>query len=108
MTRTQILLLWAGLLAVMLACRCLPLMLLGERRLPAKVERAIGLIPVAAFTALVANDLMCPELVATDPGSLAALLGASVVVLAVARRSGSLVWCALVGMGAYALLSMMG
>ena len=58
MTRAQILLLWAGLLAVMLACRCLPLMLLGERHLPARVERALRLIPVAAFTALVANDLV--------------------------------------------------
>ena len=105
MTRAQILLLWAGLLAVMLACRSLPLLLLGERRLPARVEQALRLIPVAAFTALVANDLVRPELVTTEPKTMAVLLGASGVVLVVARRSGSLVWCALVGMGVYALLS---
>lgn len=49
---------------------------------------------------------MRPDFVVADPRSLVVLLGASGVVLVVARRSGSLVWCALVGMGVYALLGM--
>lgn len=106
MTTRQILLLWAALLVVMLACRCLPLLLLGDRRLPERVERAIGLIPVAAFTALVANDLVQPDSMATDPLGSLVLAVSSAVVLVVARKTGSLVWCAIVGMGVYAALGM--
>ena len=104
MTTRQILLLWAALLVVMLACRCLPLLLLGDRRLPERVERAIGLIPVAAFTALVANDLVQPDALAGDPHGSMVLMASSAVVLVVARKTGSLVWCAVVGMAVYALL----
>ena len=109
METRQILVLWAALLVVMLACRCLPLLLLGERRLPQRVERAIGLIPVAAFSALVANDLVKPDAFAADPRGTLALFASSAVVLAVARKTGSLVWCAVVGMGVFAVLgAMMG
>lgn len=107
MTCRQILLLWAALLVVMLACRCLPLLLVGDRSLPPRVERAISLIPVAAFSALVANDLVQPDAYAADPGSLVVTLVSSAVVLVVARRSGSLVWCALVGMAVSAALGML-
>ncbi len=107
MDTRQILMLWAALLVVMLACRCLPLLLLGERRLPQRVERAIGLIPVAAFSALVANDLVRPDSFASDPRGTLALLASSAVVLAVAHKTGSLVWCAVVGMGVYATLGVL-
>lgn len=62
MSRDTFLGLWLALLAVMLTCRCLPLLLLRGRELPERVERALSLIPAAAFAALVANDLIQPDL----------------------------------------------
>ena len=97
--------LWAALLAVMLACRCLPLVLLRGRELPARAQRAIGLIPAAAFAALVANDLVKPGEFAAEPRMGAVSLVSAALVLATARKTGSLVWCSVVGMMAYALLS---
>lgn len=104
MTPRDIALLWAALLAVMLACRCLPLLLLGNRSLPHKVEQALSLIPVAAFAALVANDLVQPQAYAEDPRAAVVAAVSAATVAVVARRTGSLVWCAVVGMGIYALL----
>ena len=104
MSRDQILLLWAALLAVMLACRCLPLLLLRGRELPDKARRAIGLIPAAAFAALVANDLVKLEDYAADPRLAVVNLVSAALVLAVARKTGSLVWCAVVGMVVYLAL----
>ena len=93
------------LFASILACRVLPMFLLKGRTLPPRVERAFGLIPVAAFAALVANDLLNPSLVATDPMGAAIPLVAAVPVLVTARKTGSLIWSALVGMAVYALLA---
>ena len=106
MNTRQILLLWAALLVVMLACRCLPLVLLRGRSLSPRVERALSLIPVAAFAALVANDLVRPDAYAQDPLLAMRALASALVVLLLARKSGSLVWCAVVGMGCYALLAL--
>lgn len=92
---------YAGVLATMLACRCVPLFVLKGRPLSPRVTEALGLIPPAAFAALVANDLVDPAS-GLDPVPLVA----AALVVVVARRTGSLVWCALVGMGAYALLGM--
>ena len=47
-------------LAVILACRCVPLLALKGRELSPRVSEALGLIPPAAFAALVANDLFDP------------------------------------------------
>ena len=44
----------------MLICRVLPMLLLKGRELPEGIVRALGLIPPAAFAALVANDLFAP------------------------------------------------
>ena len=99
MSSTDFLVFYVCVLAVILACRCVPLLALGGRALSPRVSEALGLIPPAAFAALVANDLFDP---ATAP-NVPELLAAGVVVL-VARRTGSLIWCALVGMGAFALL----
>ena len=67
MSRETFLGLWLSLLAVMLTCRCLPLLLLRGRELPERVERALSLIPAAAFAALVANDLVKPDVYAANP-----------------------------------------
>ena len=84
-------------LAVIVACRCVPLLALGGRELSPRVSEALGLIPPAAFAA---NDLFDPSTAPDVPALLSAL-----VVLAVARRTGSLIWCALTGMAAFALLA---
>lgn len=107
MSTAQIMLMWAALLAVMLACRCILLVMLQGRVLPPRVERAVGSIPVAAFTALVANDLIQPDTWGQGPrGVLVSLVSAGIVLL-VARKTGSLIWCAVVGMGVYALASLL-
>ena len=92
--------------ATILACRVLPLFLLKGRQLPASVERALGYIPPAAFAALVANDLLSPGMFAEGLWPAAAPLLASAVVVAVAWKTRSLVWCALAGIAAYALLTL--
>ena len=106
MSRETFLGLWLALLAVMLTCRCLPLLLLRGRELPERVERALSLIPAAAFAALVANDLVKPDVYAADPAAALPVVLSSLAVLLVARKSGSLLWCAVTGMAAYALLGM--
>lgn len=93
MTPEQFLAFYVCVLAVILACRCVPLLVLDGRRLSPRVEDALGLIPPAAFAALVANDLVDPA----APLDWRPLLAAALVLL-VARRKGSLIWCALVGM----------
>lgn len=101
MSSSDFLVFYVCVLAVIVACRCVPLLALGGRELSPRVSEALGLIPPAAFAALVANDLF-------DPAaglSWTALLAAALVVV-VARRTGSLIWCALVGMAGYALLTL--
>ena len=79
----------------------MPLLALKGRALSPRVSDALSLIPPAAFAALVANDLFDPVAGISVPGVAAAL-----VVALVARRTGSLIWCALVGMAAYAALGL--
>ena len=90
----------------MLACRVLPLFLLKGRKLPARVEEALGYIPPAAFAALVANDLLTPGMFDAGLWPAAAPLLAALIVVVVARLSKSLLWSALAGVAAYALLMM--
>ena len=101
MSGSDFLVFYGCVLVVMLACRCLPLLALKGRPLSPRAAEALALIPPAAFAALVANDLFDP----TAPLRAAPLLAAAFVAL-VARRTGSLIWCALVGMGAFALLEL--
>ena len=91
----------------MLACRVLPLFVLKGRDLPERVSEALGFIPPAAFAALVANDLLTPGMFDAGLWPAAAPLLAALVVVAVARLSKSLVWSAVAGVVAYALLAML-
>lgn len=88
----------------MLACRVVPLFLLKGKQLPESVERALGFIPPAAFAALVANDLLTPGMFDAGLWPAAAPLVAAGVVALVAWRTKSLLWCAVSGVAAYALL----
>ena len=90
----------------MLACRVLPLFLLKGRELPPRVTEALGFIPPAAFAALVANDLLTPGMFDAGLWPAAAPLAAALIVVVVARASKSLFLSAVVGVAAYALLSM--
>ena len=88
----------------MLACRVLPLFVLKGRELPKRVEEALGFIPPAAFAALVANDLLTPGMFDAGLWPASAPLVAALAVVVVARLSKSLVWSAIAGVVAYALL----
>lgn len=91
----------------MLACRVLPLFLLKGKELPESVERALSFIPSATFAALVANDLLTPGMFEAGLWPAAAPLVAAAVVVVVARKTKSLLWCAVSGVVAYALLSLL-
>ena len=88
----------------MLVCRVLPLFLLKGKQLPEGVERALGFIPPAAFAALVANDLLSPGMFDAGLWPAAAPLVAAGVVALVAWKTKSLLWSAVSGVVAYALL----
>ena len=103
---TQFWIIFATCALTMLACRVLPLFMLKGRQLPARVEQALGFIPSAAFAALVANDLLSPGMFDAGLWPAAAPLVAACVVVVVARLTKSLLWCAVAGVAAYALLMM--
>lgn len=88
----------------MAACRIIPLFLLKGKELPESVSSALGFIPPAAFAALVANDLLSPGMFDAGFWPAAAPLLAAVAVAIVGMTTKSLLWCALVGVAAYALL----
>ena len=87
----------------MLACRVLPLFLLKGRDLPEAATRALGFIPPAAFAALVANDLLTPGMFAQGFWPAALPLAAALVVVLVAVKTKSLLFCVIAGVGSYAL-----
>lgn len=93
-----------GCSLTILACRVLPLFLLKGRELAPWASRALGLIPAAAFAALVANDLLAPGMFAQGlwPAAIPLIAAAAVVGVALATRS--LLWSAVAGVAAYALL----
>ena len=101
MSERDFLVFYVCVLAAILACRCVPLLALKGRELSPRVSEALRLIPPAAFAALVANDLFDPA-----AGLFRTALLAAALVVVVARRTGSLIWCALVGMAGYALLTL--
>ncbi|MRX83118.1 AzlD domain-containing protein [Eggerthella guodeyinii] len=90
----------------MLVCRVVPLFVLKGKQLPQGVEQALGFIPPAAFAALVANDLLTPGMFDAGLWPAAAPLAAALVVALVAWRTKSLLWCAVSGVAAYALLTL--
>ena len=107
MTTSEFLIVWLACLAAMLLCRCIPIFVLKERELPPRLESAINLIPPAAFAALVTNDLFKPTMF--DNGYLSGLVPifAALIVVAVAHKTRSLIWCAIVGVIAYAIMLML-
>ena len=104
MQTSEFLVLYACVLATMLACRCIPLFVLKGRALSPRLKEALGLIPPAAFAALVANDLFSPQAIAGDPVRGFLPFAAAVPVVVVARKTESLIWSAMVGLAAYAAL----
>lgn len=106
MSTSQFLVLWLTSFAFILACRVVPVVALRGRPLSPRVVEALGYIPPAAFAALVANDLLSPTMF--DAGAwtgLMPLVAAGVVVL-VAWRTRSMLWCSVAGVAAYVLLSL--
>lgn len=106
MTWTEFFIVFALCATTMLVCRVVPLFALKGRELPRSVERALGFIPPAAFAALVANDLFSPGMFDAGLWPAAASLVAAAIVVAVACATKSLVWCAVSGVAAYALLTL--
>lgn len=106
MTQTQFLILWLTSFAFILVCRVLPALALRGRPLSPRVTEALGYIPPAAFAALVVNDLLSPTMFDTGvwPG-LMPIVAAGIVVL-VAWRTRSMLWCCVSGVVAYVLLSL--
>lgn len=94
--------------ATILVCRVVPLFMLKGRELSVSTQRALELIPPAAFAALVANDLFKPELFEQGLGSGIMPLLAALVVVIVAVKTKNLLVCVIVGVIAYVLLMMAG
>ena len=90
----------------MVICRVAPLMLLKGRELPDSAQRALNLIPPAAFAALIANDLFKLGMFDAGLWPACAPLIASLLVLIVGYKTKSLVWCIIVGVVSYALLTL--
>lgn len=90
----------------MLVCRVVPVFALKGRELPANAVRALNLIPPAAFAALIANDLLSPTVFANGPWPALIPFIAAALVLVVGYKTKSLVWCIVVGVGSYALLTL--
>ena len=88
----------------MLACRVLPLFILKGKELPATLSRALSFIPPAAFAALVANDLLEPGMFSAGLWPAVVPLLAALCVVVVAWKTRSLLWSAVAGVVAYALL----
>ena len=91
----------------MLACRVLPLFVLKGKELPPRIAEALSFIPPAAFAALVANDLFTPGMFDTGFWPAGIPLLAALVVVVGARLTKSVHWCALAGVAAYGLLSLL-
>ena len=105
-TWTQFLVIFALCAVTMFICRVVPLFALKGRQIPTKVNEALDLIPPAAFAALVANDLLSPDMFSAGIWPAAAPLVAAAVVMVVARLTKSLLWCVVAGVAAYALLTL--
>lgn len=108
MTTTEFLIVYAGCFATILVCRVIPLFVLKGRELSLSTQRALELIPPAAFAALVANDLFKPDLFATGIWDGLMPMAAAAVVVVVALKTKNLLLCVIVGVAAYVALMMLG
>ena len=88
----------------MLICRTAPFLLLRGRALPEWLSRALTFIPAAAFSALIANDLLGPTMFDAGfwPGFIPLMAALAVVPVAIKTRS--LVWSIVVGVGVFGVL----
>ncbi|MFR7747293.1 MAG: AzlD domain-containing protein [Eggerthellaceae bacterium] len=102
---------WSDFAFIGIACaltillfRVVPVFALRGRDLPGWLSQALAYIPPAAFAALIANDLLNPGMFDAGlwPGALP--LVAALVVIVVALKTKSLVWCIVAGVGSYGLL----
>jgi branched-subunit amino acid transport protein len=91
-------------MATMIASRVLPIFILKGRELPARLSEALSYIPPAAFAALVANDLLSPQLFAGEFWHAAIAWIAAIPVVLVALKTRSLLWCTIIGVATYGLL----
>lgn len=100
------LVIWAISTASIFLYRVLPFLLLRGRALSPRFAEALGYIPPAAFAALVANDLLSPNMFAAGiwPGAFPLLAAAAVVLVAVKTKS--MLWSCVAGTALYALLSL--
>ena len=103
---------WTEFAFIGLACaltillfRVIPVFALRGRDLPGWLSQALAFIPPAAFAALIANDLLSPDMFASGKFGLVLLpLVAAAVVIVVALKTKSLVWCIVAGVGSYGVL----
>lgn len=102
---------WSSYLVISAICvlsiflfRVVPLLTLADRKLPSQLQEALDYVPVAAFAALVANDLFTPDTFSLGvwPTILPFVASLPVVILAV--KTHSLALCIVVGVAVYALL----
>lgn len=107
MSMSDFLIIYGCCLASMLVCRCVPIFILKGRTLPEGLQTALNLIPPAAFAALVTNDLFTPGMFDAGIWPSALPLCAALVVVVVAWKTRSLIWCALAGIASYAILVML-
>ncbi len=87
-----------------LLSRILPVALFANRELPASVMSSLEYIPVAAFAALVANDLFTPEVLLAGLLPAALPFIALVPVVVVALKTKSMALCIVVGVATFAFL----
>ena len=93
--------------ATILIFRVVPIFALRGRDLPGWLSQALAFIPPAAFAALIANDLLSPDMFASGIWEGAMPLIAAAIVALVAIKTKSLVWCIVAGVGSYGLLMLL-
>lgn len=93
-----------GCALTILIFRTVPMFALRGRELPAWLSQALAFIPPAAFAALIANDILSPTMFDAGLWPAAIPILAALIVIPVAIKTKSLVWCIVVGVGAYGLL----
>lgn len=102
---------WSSFLIIFAVCvgtivffRVFPMLALADRQLPAPLSLALEYVPVAAFAALVVNDLFTPGAFAAGVWPALVPYVAAIPVVFCALKTKSLVLCIVVGVVAYALL----
>lgn len=93
-----------GCAITIFVCRVAPLVLLRGKDLPGWLSNALAFIPPAAFAALIANDLFSPGMFDAGLWPAVVPLIAACVVVPVAVKTRSLVWCIVAGVGTFGLL----